>query len=443
MAKGDKIVISLLGGSVTYGSDLKNRIEERWSTTFERLLNSGWYNGSFVVNNLGTGACNVDCWINRVRQFSNADLVLVDLSVNDQGFDLQVLPHLYTTLIQLLDGLPNHPALLFLYAFRTANFDADDLKGHCPNKYDQGVCCGGYTWCKKWYDMQDWVVIALKKYSVPFISYRDLVWPVYSKPPPDLPLFWNGLSHPDYKAHRLMAKLAAFAVLKQAKEARGKRSCRNGSSWRYVNEEIGDSTVKRICPTPLTFQQAEDGNASSVASFQLVGKTEWKFFNDSRRKYGWIYETTRSDIQNICGSRNSWCPKAVSASKISFLVEFGSTPTLQLSFLKSYTDVMGTAVIWIDDRPDVNVSVASKWGRDVRYSVQHYVTLSNSTLNGTNPLITGDIIVLPTITHGRHILNIAATMPIQSNQQDVIPNSFHLNFSFWGIVAAILSMWRP
>lgn len=35
--------------------------------------------------------------------------------------------------------------------------------------------------------MQDYVAEALFKYRVPFISYRDAVWPDYENPPEALP----------------------------------------------------------------------------------------------------------------------------------------------------------------------------------------------------------------------------------------------------------------
>ena len=67
--------------------------------------------------------------------------------------------------------------------------------------------------------MQDFVAITLNKFKVPFVSYRDLVWPDYLNPPATLPVLWNGKSHPDKKAHSLIAKLVAFGFMMQLKEA--------------------------------------------------------------------------------------------------------------------------------------------------------------------------------------------------------------------------------
>lgn len=172
MAKSQDIEIMIVGGSVTYGADLKDRLNQRWSHRFEQIMNSGWYDGKIKINNKGVGACNIDVWIDRVPEFKSADLIIVDLSVNDQGFDLQALPHLYHSFIQLIDALPNHPALLFHQAFRTAKYDHGDIQAHCPKLEDQGTCCNGYLYCKRWWDMQDFVAIPLSQYRVPFISFR-------------------------------------------------------------------------------------------------------------------------------------------------------------------------------------------------------------------------------------------------------------------------------
>jgi hypothetical protein len=235
LATGEKIKILIVGGSVTYGADLQDRMGQRWSTYFTQLLNSGWYSGGLEIVNIGVGACNVDVWMYKVSQMSDADLVIVDLTVNDQGFDLQALPHLYRTFVQLIDDQPNHPALLFHQAFRTANHDYNDINKHCPEEHSHGTCCNGFYFCKRWWDMQDFVGIALNRLGVPFMSYRDLIWPSYENPPSTLDIWWNGMSHPDYKAHRMIAKLLAFGFMMQVKDAHGATHCTSeGDNSRYV-----------------------------------------------------------------------------------------------------------------------------------------------------------------------------------------------------------------
>lgn len=196
MAHKETIFIEILGGSATYGADLRHKTEERWSHRFGQIMNSGWYDGSISVTNRAMPACNIDAWVHQTTRFRAADLVIVDLSVNDQGFQLQSLPKYYETLVQLLDVLPNRPAILFHQAFRTARHDEKDIRQNCPEGQSARISSEGgpYLLCKKWWDMQDYVAQTLDEYSVPFVSYRDLVWPDYSRPPSTLPHLWNGQS---------------------------------------------------------------------------------------------------------------------------------------------------------------------------------------------------------------------------------------------------------
>ena len=78
---------------------------------------------------------------------------------------------------------------------------------------------GNYQYCQRWWEMQDFSAMTFNKLKIPFVSYRDLVWPDYAHPPPNLPVLWNGRSHPDFKAHRLIGKLIAFGFMMQLKDA--------------------------------------------------------------------------------------------------------------------------------------------------------------------------------------------------------------------------------
>lgn len=424
MVKSEKIKIVIAGGSVTYGADLKNRLQERWSTYFSELMNSGWYAGQFEIVNIGVGACNIDVWLLKVGMFKDADLVIMDLSVNDQGFDLQALPHLYHTFIQLVDALPNHPALLFHQAFRTGLRDPQEF-GHCPIKEYQGTCCNGFLWCKRWWDMQDFVAIPLTRFGVPFVSYRDLVWPVYDSPPPVLDQWWNGMSHPDRRAHKMMAKLIAFGVMMQVKEAHTATHCDGDEDHtRYVSSTQIDATIQPICATALTAlhpgetlesvetfpAQLEDGR--KVDPFAVPPVTPWRFLNDSQLKFGWILEVQQADTQAKCGGAKH-CPKATEESTLSFKLNFGASPRLQISFLKSQGVTMGTIMAWMDDKKDEILHLQGWW--DLPYSVIHTVTISNTPLVNISATVVGDAALFPSLTAGEHTLHLA--LPSHSNGQ--------------------------
>jgi hypothetical protein len=436
MQKNEPIKIMILGGSVTVGADLKNPSRQRWSTLFEAIMNSGWYQNKIEVINKAMPACNINSWVNMIHIFNGADLVIVDLSVNDQGFDLQVLPHYYATLIQLLDDLPNHPALLFQQAFRSALKDQKDINGHCPDSYM--TCCNGYYACKRWWDMQDFVAITLKKFHIPYVSYRDLVWPQYEQPPNTLPQFWNGMSHPDYRAHQLMAKLLSYGFMMQIKEAHHATYCgqnhtndndnnnlniqhhlHHGQAYhahlysdRYVSLSSYDNTTKPLCPQPLSSMLATD-QPSSVSSFPLVTPMppmhSWQFYNDSKQKYGWIFETNQSMIHQICGTNNNnnnnnqVCDHAFELMTIGVKIHVSTiTPIIQIRYLKSYTNVMNDIQVHIDHYMNESIIIHGKW--DPPYSVQHLLTISRERLTGYNGLIVGENMMIPSLSGGEHTL---------------------------------------
>ena len=48
LARRETVDVTVIGGSVAYGSDLGDIPEERWSHRLEDVLNSGWYEGEQV-----------------------------------------------------------------------------------------------------------------------------------------------------------------------------------------------------------------------------------------------------------------------------------------------------------------------------------------------------------------------------------------------------------
>jgi len=422
LQRRETVKIEILGGSSTFGADLKKKDEERWSNKLNVVMNGGWINSSnpFSIVNRAIPACNVDSWIYLLSRFKDADMVIVDLSVNDQGFDLPVLPLYYKTLIQLLDDLPNHPALLFVQMFRTSLQSKKEIDSVCPAEDKHGHCCNDIWWCKRWWDMQDYVTEALHKYKVPYVSYRDLVWPVYSQPPEHLNLFWNGYSHPDYKNHALIGKLISYAMLRLIMQASGGHGsgesgavvCKDNSNDRYVFGNGVDSSVQLLCSAPKVKMYATD--AAALETFRPVpravnqGPSLWRYFNDSKEKYGWILEHSQEKHAANCSTQPIGCGSGsvLATTVISFEVEFGSSPVLQVTYLKSWSEDMGTALLWIDDKINQTVLLPAYWKDE--YSVSHYTTITPFKMTNVSAIVLGENFVLPTLSPGRHVVNIAA-----------------------------------
>lgn len=418
--------ILIIGGSVTYGADLRDRNNQRWSNKFTQIMNSGWHNQSVNVVNGAIAACNVDSWIYRVKTFGDADLIIIDTTVNDQGFDLQALPLLYHTFIQLIDNLPSHPALLFHQAFRSALRDKNDINKHCPNDYisnDQGILV-----CRKWWEMQDFVTKTLKHFRIPYVSYRDLVWPDYYHPPANLESVWNGMSHPDYHAHAMIAKLISYGVynlLKEIKHIHYTKHCEQTNSIHYISPHLKDASIQELCPHPLVDMQANT-DPLSYQSFRFtniqppipIEINHWRFYNDSKQKFGWILELNQTYLHSQCPAstpdRGIICESLLPRVTLSLNIEVSQqNPIIQLLFLKSYDERMGIASLWLDDYRNESIEINSRW--DLSYSVTRYASLSPKELTNVSSIIKGDNIILSRLLPGSHVLHISPKNIIEQN----------------------------
>jgi hypothetical protein len=180
------------------------------------------------------------------------------------------------------------------------------------------------------------------------------------------------------------------------------KSCVVGGNDRYVYGKDVDSSVVGLCSAPLTKMIAND-SASSIDSFrqQLVPRAAlesasmWRFYNDSKQKFGWILET---------GASSSAVP--LNATTISFELNFGPSPVLQVTYLKSWSEEMGTAVLWLDDKVDTKVLLPGYWKDE--YSVSHYTTITQQRMANVSLIVLGENFLLPTLTPGRHVVHIAA-----------------------------------
>ena len=239
--------------------------------------------------------------------------------------------------------------------------------------------------------------------------------------------------HPDHKAHALMAKLIAFGFRSLIEEGEHVKNCHEKESERYVSKhgekEERLKTALTACPVPLLKLQASlDPSSETEFVPHIVPKRttssslpSWRFYNDTGLKYGWILDATQEQLkaadsaclssvrQRQLGSRRHLttttvgCEDFTAASSLSFKMTFGDVPVLQLSYLKSYTDNMGTARVWVDDDRTQFVELHSKW--DDPYSVAHYTTLSPVPLNVSTYAL-GEWRQLASLTPGLHTVHI-------------------------------------
>ena len=93
----------------------------------------------------------------------------------------------------------------------------------------------------------------------------------------------------------------------------------------------------------------------------------------------------------------NFCPDMIPSHTLSIDIDVGEkNPTVQISFLKSYSDNMGTVKIWIDDKTEESALLSSKW--DLPYSVTKIATISRDSLGEISFTSRGDSFVFPSLT---------------------------------------------
>ena len=465
----ENIRIVIVGGSMTYGANIPKKDTNKWSTVLYFMLNSGWYSGIIEVFNIAVPATSVEVWIDKIRMTEiadttvgdSADLIIVDLQVNDQVFKLEALPALYHAFIKVLDGLPSRPAVMFTQTFITLGNAFNEISRKCPLEGQWGDCCGGYYWCMSHWNMTDYVVPTLNLFGVPYISYRDLFWPHYENNSL-VRLYWNGNSHPDVRTHKMFAKMVSFLFFMQLNESitesqLGERPGKCSSTLLHGNPSSYHPTTARnkslsqLCPgRPSTFMHASDKYESihnfkvpttetTVQSIEFEDEIfnttvqqkidlQWRFYDDSRAKFGWILDidsaelntghlcndgtsdssTTGSDTSSSSSSSSPlWCDRAREFYRLPLEVEVGNEAIIQLFFLKSYNTSMGVATVWLDSYAEESVQVSGF--SDKMFSITSKVTLSNRSLDDEFNGTVSEVHVLPHLTAGKHILHISGS----------------------------------
>lgn len=223
--------ILVLGGSMTVGFQdyrpLKGNTKlTAWPQKLEHFLHYKFDNQSVQVINIAEGGANEDTWLGKIHEvikYEPIDLILVELSVNDQtDYSMQeskqkMVHSTSNLLLNILSQLPSNPAIFTVEMFRTAYGNERDAKKHCSG-YIQEVINVNDTmrclYCPQWWNPQDWRKAARDLNSVSYISYRDAVWPQYHYPPSDLCYsYWPGLSHPRANVHAMVASSVFFLMM--------------------------------------------------------------------------------------------------------------------------------------------------------------------------------------------------------------------------------------
>jgi hypothetical protein len=355
------------------------------------MMISNW-GQNISVNNMAIKSCNTQCWVGQHGYWESIqedppDLIIFEMAVNDQTYgseqNVESLYRVYEALLYKLKNAARSPALLAVEAFRTAGYNKKDARSHCPpngNGSSKQGALGKYRWCSHWWEVASVHQQLLKTFGIPFFSYRDLVWPRYDLPPPDLPKFWNGLSHADRIAHFLIADGVA-AMLSEINAA----SCKHqyvSPNYSYPAPAISSDLECNLGTSYSAFAGLDhfprtDSDKSNVGSV-------WDFREDVKGKPGWIGIFQNADTNQA-------------SSSISFHVR--THGKLQVQYLKSYHN-MGKVEIRFDGGP-----------------IQHVLDGFSDTCYSVHQL---DIIAAP---EGNHTVTLSLVKDVQAIENASVHNS--------------------
>jgi len=361
------VSVDVIGGSFTAGVFSSNAAakygkndwswapRDRWTARLqEQTLPWG-----FKIRNLARGATSTKQFLHKEDLWkdlrkSPPDLIIAELAVNDQVFpNTTELKPILEQMIGRMESLIPRPALLFVEAFRTSGFYPKDSKGgHCkrPNELTKWMphpVWTTYSWCTHWWKVASVHQEVLRAHRLPYFSYRDMIWPKMEDPPPELPFLWNGLSHPDWGAHHLLAE-SLVRMLAKTNEEICLPEFRSDSATQseplviarppLLQSEPASAVLPDYCTSELlTEYNAENGPEQFRPAEALPESSVWRFFEDAVGKPGWIGDHATSASNDTL--------------TISFDLEVGASKLIIIQFLQSYHS-MGAALIWLDGGRD-------------------------------------------------------------------------------------------
>lgn len=212
----------------------------------------------------------------------------------------------------------------------------------------------GSYFCGRWWDMQTHEVPVLSKENITWLSYRDGFWPSKYEPPPLAQLFWNGNSHPDGRAHRLLAKTVIFALAKLIEAAQLPQIC---------GSDRDESTSSWLgCFSPLWRLSAL--NSTSARFEPAVISGPWEFSSFRPGKYGWNIKLSASAVQGLCDRNETY------NSSITFAVQLPKSSrelNLQLSYVRSSDPMWGSAIVRVNNSPRIVVNAFDADRRETQY----------------------------------------------------------------------------
>lgn len=387
MSKNETINITVIGGSNTYGTGIKEdeRYKLRWSTLLSNYLNSGWYSGNFNVINIAKSGWSIQIWNERMDEIAKTspDLLITDFTVNDTDeMRYRSLQTLYNIFLKVIETLEYKPALLMDLTLR---IDKHSKPPDPSNKYDFNVKfkeknTGLYGYYYLW-KTADFSSEVTRKYEVPTASYRDVIYPDFFSPPDNILELWSDPMHVNSTTHKYMADHMYNSIIKMIKESLLTNKCQktikgvenpypycNRSG--YIDPKYFEKAIRPVCiPRGIIKNMEATREKESKNTFKMSStfneSSKWKFYSDSKSKYGWIYNEISPNNTNYLDESLKNFKKNLKISDLPqdkiLSFEVYTNNTIQLSFLNSYPDIYGGFIIWFDDDLSISGYQNTQW----------------------------------------------------------------------------------
>lgn len=312
LLRGDHLVISVLGGSMTFG----HKVNVSWPKRLEQLFQSLGY--KVTVNNLAQPA-STSKWASaniqdlRTHGLDNSHVVMVDYGLNDRDIPwkwdegsyssaggVKEVQDSFTDLMALLIDLGNRPAVIDVETFSNLHNGPPECSNFNIQAYHN-----------------HWDV--LEKLDIPTVCLMSAICNSKSASPEE---WWFGSPkesgvHPGDETHDLVARtvLGAFLIKMESVCAHGGPK---GSDYPPMAPR---SDALQCLSKPTTYHHANHGKET----FAPASNTTWNFEEDVPGKPGWIARG-EADIEFKVTTQSGW---------------------LQMEFLGTYKDI-GSATVWID-----------------------------------------------------------------------------------------------
>ena len=329
--------IIIVGGSETAGHEChpsqgsSPNKKCAWSRYFSDWLNHKYPTVNWTVDNVAEGGIGIDSWYHKLttEQLAKYHLMILDTTVNSQAKDAQEIKSELDRFLYKFHGIPK----ISLSMFRTCNYTLSDCNLHC-SYFEQGRLPDGYSWCYKWWRVQDYESDIYRYYNVSLMSFRDATWPNLGRPPKQLPGIWRGLSHPDYIGHQLIANMVQFCWSKMSNMA----AVTSIVDRQLEAKPYFDFTRAPSCTTRHVFLDHEncDLKETTVDGFSCK--------EDVPGKRGWISEYESGKTPN---EQNMHAIFVTNLAKIGILV---------VEYLESY-DRVGLLEVYLDNDAEAAVNI--------------------------------------------------------------------------------------